>query len=299
MTTTTKGKYMIVLNLQSNFAPFGEGSSVVNGSFPSRCERNVRLPVSDFLTQEFDGKVMVTSLIASSDDIMSIMLVADALDRLSCVKEKYLFMPFVPYARQDHIVAPGESLSLKVFARMINSCGFDKVIVFDPHSDVTAALFDNIEVHSNLALVEKVLEGKSDYWLASPDAGAYKKVGKLADQLGYDKQVIACGKVRDPNPENKGRILGMSVPQVDLEGKDVYIVDDICEGGRTFITLTEELRKQNVGKVYLIVSHAVMSYGDEEIKKHLNGVYTTDSFLSVGNTDAIFVKRIPLCDIIT
>jgi ribose-phosphate pyrophosphokinase len=181
---------------------------------------------------------------------------------------------------------------------MINSCGFNKVIVFDPHSDVTAALFDNIEVYSNLALVEKVLEGKSDYWLASPDAGAYKKVGKIADELGYDRQVISCGKVRDPRPENKGKILGMSVPSVDLEGKDVYIIDDICEGGMTFITLATELRKQNVGKVYLIVSHAVMSKGDLEIQKHLDGVFTTDSFLPVGHVDEHFLKRIPLCDII-
>jgi ribose-phosphate pyrophosphokinase len=229
---------------------------------------------------------------------MKIMLIADALKRIRIVKEVSLCMPFVPYARQDHITAEGEALSLKVFASMINSCCFDEVIVFDPHSDVVAALIDNVHVYSNLQLVKKVLEGKSDYWLVSPDAGAYKKIGKLADELGYDRQVISCGKVRDPRPENKGKILGMSVPSMDLGGKDAYIVDDIVEGGRTFITLAKELRKQNVGKVYLIVSHGVFSQGDEEMKTCLDGVFTTDSFVSVKPVDPNFVQRIPLCDIL-
>jgi ribose-phosphate pyrophosphokinase len=289
---------MITFNLTHGFEPFGVGTELTSITFPSQCEVHVRLPVAAFHKESFDGTVLVTARISSSDDIMRIMFIADALDRIQEVKQKFLFIPFVPYARQDHIVAPGEALSLKVFSRMINSCGFDQVTVFDPHSDVTAALLDRVQVHSNLALVKKVLDGKSDYWLASPDAGAYKKVGKIADQLGYDKQIVACGKVRDPNPENKGKILGMSVPNIDLQGKDVYILDDICEGGMTFMTLARELRKQNVGRVYLIVSHAVMSKGDEEMKKYLDGVWTTDSFATLGQTDPDFVKEVKLCTIL-
>jgi ribose-phosphate pyrophosphokinase len=290
---------MIVFNLSEGFEPYGAGLPFVNGMFPSRCELNVRITEDSFVTPSFDGRVMVTVRVSSTDDIMKVMLIADALKRIRVVKEVSLCMPFVPYARQDHIVAPGEALSLKVIADMINSCGFAEVIVFDPHSDVATALINNVCMVSNLLLVKKVLEGKSGYWLASPDAGAYKKIGKLADQLGYDKQVISCGKVRDPNPLNKGKILGMDVPKVDLLGKDVYIIDDIVEGGRTFITLAKELRKQNVGKVYLIVSHGVFSQGDEEMKQYLDGVFTTDSFTSVKPVDPNFVQRILLCDILT
>jgi ribose-phosphate pyrophosphokinase len=296
---------MITLNLTKNFTPFGGGVDFVNGSFPSGCELNIRIPESCFnprfeenMGPKFDGRVVVTVRVSSSDDIMRIMLIADALHRMNEVKEIYLFLPFLPYARQDHIVAPGEALSLKVFARMINSCGFDQVEVFDPHSDVTAALIDNVLVHSNLALVKKVLEGKKGYWLVSPDAGAYKKIGKLADQLGYDRQIISCGKVRDPNPANKGKILGMDVPHAERNGEDVYIIDDICEGGRTFVTLATLLRKQNVGRIYLIVSHAVMSSGDLELRKYLDGVFTTDSFVRIGQTDPEFVKEIKLCSIL-
>jgi ribose-phosphate pyrophosphokinase len=231
---------MIVLNLTSGFEPFGSGASFTNAMFPSNCELNIRIPGSAFVYQTeenigplFNGRVVVTARVSSSDDIMRIMLAADALNRLKEVKETVLFIPYLPYARQDHIVAPGEALSLSVMAKMINMCGFDEVIVFDPHSDVAVALIENITVHSNLKLVKIALEGKSNYWLASPDAGAYKKVGKLADQIGYNRQIIACGKVRDPRPGNNGKILGMSVPQIDLQGQDVYIIDDIVEGRMT------------------------------------------------------------------
>jgi ribose-phosphate pyrophosphokinase len=290
---------MTIFNLSKGFEPFGAGLPFTNGMFPSGCELNIRIPEDSFASPTFDGRVTVTVQVSSSDDIMKIMLMADALKRIRSVKEISLVMPFVPYARQDHIVAHGEALSLTVIASMINSCGFDEVVVFDPHSDVATALINNVRMVSNLSLVQKVLEGKSDYWIASPDAGAYKKIGKLADQLGYDKQIISCGKTRDPNPANKGKILGMNVPKIDLGGKDVYIIDDIVEGGRTFITLAKELRKQNVGKVYLIVSHGVFSQGDAEMKEHLDGVFTTDSYVAVKDVDPNFVRRIMLCDILT
>ena len=90
----------------------------------------------------------------------------------------------------------------------------------------------------------------------------------------------------------------MAVPNGDHGSKDVYIVDDIVEGGRTFITLAKELRKQNVGKVYLIVSHGVFSQGDKEMKEYLDGVFTTDSFVSVKPVDHNFVQRIALCNIL-
>ena len=289
---------MIIINLNDTFAPFGAGLPIINALFPSRAELNVRIPLPSFKEVGFDGDVLVTARIVSSDDIMSIMLVADALDRIREVKRKSLYLPYMPYARQDHIVAAGEALSLKVIARMINSCNWDRVGVFDPHSDVTAALIERVEVTSNLKLVKRVLDGKSNYWMLSPDGGAFKKVGKLADELGYDRQVIVCGKVRDPRPEYKGRIMGMHVPEMDYQGLDVYMIDDIIEGGRTFIGIAQELRKRNAGKIYLIISHPVLSWGDTEVAKHLDGIFTTDSFVPVGTYDTTFVTEIKLCTIL-
>jgi ribose-phosphate pyrophosphokinase len=93
----------------------------------------------------------------SSDDIMSILLTNDALHRIGYDKIN-LFIPYMPYARQDRVMVDGEPFSLKVFSDMINSCGFNKVFVFDPHSDVSIALLNNCYVINNSEFVNKCIK---------------------------------------------------------------------------------------------------------------------------------------------
>ncbi|MGY0040936.1 phosphoribosyltransferase family protein [Pedobacter sp. NJ-S-72] len=59
-----------------------------------------------------------------------------------------------------------------------------------------------------------------------------------------------CNKVRDVS---NGKIKQITVDQDDLGGKDCFIIDDICDGGATFIGVAKELKKRNAGKVSLIV----------------------------------------------
>ena len=68
----------------------------------------------------------------------------------------------------------------------------------------------------------------------------------------------------------------------EKRGDNVYIVDDICDGGRTFIALASEIRARNAGAVYLIVSHGIFSYGEEPLRRGgIDHVYTTDSFKAI------------------
>ena len=86
----------------------------------------------------------------------------------------------------------GEPFSLKVVAAMINPAGFKKIRIFDPHSEVSTALIDRSYAVSNHGFVADAL---SDYActhsgeapvLVSPDAGALKKIHKLAQHLGIE-----------------------------------------------------------------------------------------------------------------
>ena len=78
------------------------------------------------------------------------------------VKEIELNMPYIPNARQDRVKAAEDVFTLKYFAQMINSLGFSKVTVLDPHSYVSEALVDHIEVQTPKANVQKVLQILSD-----------------------------------------------------------------------------------------------------------------------------------------
>jgi len=111
-----------------------------------------------------------------------------------------LHLPYVPYARQDRVANPGESLSAKVFGGLINARGYRRVVFQDPHSDVTPALLDCVVIDHPLPalrrVVAAVLRENASLALVAPDAaGARKRVLKLASQ--FELPVVFADKVRD------------------------------------------------------------------------------------------------------
>jgi ribose-phosphate pyrophosphokinase len=97
----------------------------------------------------------------------------------------------------------------------------------------------------------------TDFTLVSPDIGAYKKVDKLAEKMGYTGQIATGIKVRDLST---GQIIKSDVNTDDLNGKACIVIDDICDGGRTFIELAQALKAKNAGDLYFIASHGIFSY---------------------------------------
>jgi ribose-phosphate pyrophosphokinase len=135
-----------------------------------------------FLTEFTAGDIVkINTRINSSDDLMNLCLAVDAL-RNMFVSHIEVFIPYIPYARQDRVMNAGEPLSVKVFANIINSLHLNKVTVFDAHSDVSVALLNNCINIPNHDMVKHFLNKLkiSDFVLVSPDIGAYKKVDKLA-----------------------------------------------------------------------------------------------------------------------
>lgn len=279
---------MQVLNLTEDFAPYGEGSLTNTTHLFSGGEVQVRLGGSSLKGES----VLVTIRVNESDDLMRLLLVTDALREIGA-GDIHLFVPYLPYARQDRAVRVGEAFSLRVLADIINAQEYTSVTVFDVHSDVAPALIRRCTVVPNHEFVRKALAGVHDYWLLSPDAGAFKKVALLADAILYTEEIAVCTKVR----VHTGAISGVTVSVSDFGGKEVFIVDDICDGGRTFIALAKEIRTKNPGRINLIVSHGIFSYREEVIRDGgIDHVYTTDSFKKVEST---FITQVQLCDILT
>ena len=223
---------------------------------------------------------------------MLFLLCVDALCRRGMDPSKiHAVIPYIPYARQDRMCDSGESFSLKVFSSLVNSLGLGKVTMVDAHSDVAPALIENSVNLSNSIYVKQALEDIGDpggVLIVSPDSGANKKVHKLVKDLGTGNTVIACDKVRDPTT---GKLSGFRVFADDLGGKSCLIVDDICDGGRTFIGVAQELRRKNAGKLYLFVTHGIFSAGHIELRMAFEKVYCTDSFSTIDNADILGVKQ--------
>jgi ribose-phosphate pyrophosphokinase len=259
---------MILLNLDKNFAPFGQGIEFQSFEFPSGCEPHIKLaPLGNA------DKAKITCRLRNGNDFLRLLLATDALRR-SDVKDIELFMPYLPFARQDRVMVAGEPLSVRVICDILNTQNYSKIQVYDAHSEVAPALLNNCEAISNHAFVAKALEGKKNYLIVSPDAGAYKKIFKLCQYLQYKEEIVLCNKIRNVAT---GSIDHIKLAINDFKGSDLYIVDDICDGGGTFILLTQELKKRNAGSVNLIVSHGIFSKGIEALEG-IDHVYTSDSF---------------------
>lgn len=257
---------MDVLNLDNEFNPFKETISYDSFIF-SGGEVHIKLK------KEAVKDVLISCRLNTSNDVINLLMATDALKRIGAKKIDVL-IPYLPYARQDRVMVKGEPLSIKVFCDLINSQNYNKVLTYDLHSEVSSALLNNLDHIDNYGLVMQTIEPDDDFMLVSPDAGAMKKIYNLAKYIGYNKEVVCAEKVR--NVET-GDILRTHVPFDDFGGKDILIVDDICDGGRTFIELAKILKSKNCGKICLFITHGIFSKGLDVLLEHIDHIYTTDS----------------------
>ncbi len=232
--------------------------------------------------------VVITHRIRNGNDIMKILIAKNALE-LKGVKNFDLVIPYLPYARQDRYCVDGESFTLKVFTNLINSQNFNAVYILDAHSDVTPALLNNCINLSNHSYIlktfqkindieKKRLDEEQELLLVAPDVGSSKKIDKILSSIHYFKGVIQCTKTRDVNT---GKLSNFMVLTQNLKNSPCLIVDDICDGGGTFIGIAEELKKKNAGNLYLFVTHGIFSKGTKELKKYFKGIYCTNSFSTI------------------
>jgi ribose-phosphate pyrophosphokinase len=213
--------------------------------------------------------VCIGLLFRSNNDLFDLAQLVDALRRRESTIKIKLLLPYVPYARQDRVTASGTSLSIKVFADFLNSLKLDQVVVVDPHSYVTPALLDRCAIVSQEdAHLCSGQTGSYDV-IVAPDAGAVKKAEAVAGTYISKPPVIYAHKVRDPATGALGRA-SLSPSDMDfIHGKRVLVVDDICDGGGTFIALGKVLREAGVFSMDLWVTHGIFTKGKEE----LNALY--------------------------
>lgn len=222
------------------------------------------------------GFVTIRAFLKNPQDILELIFVKNAIEQKGNIDkncEWILQLPYIPYARQDRVCDTGEAFTLKEFAsKFINPLNFDKVIVEDPHSDVSASLIDNVVIIPQHELVIEQLAWRIRYnnmALVSPDAGALKKVYKLAKSMG-GLDVFKADKLRDTTT---GEIIATEVHETDFKGRDLLIVDDIFDAGGTFLALAKELKARNAGQVELYVTHGIFARGVDIAAGLIDAIY--------------------------
>jgi ribose-phosphate pyrophosphokinase len=273
----------MTLHLDKNFQPFESDETIAFESFVfAGGEPHIKIKPGFDVAQS----VNITNRLNHFNDLGLLCVAVDALKRMG-VSRIQLFIPYFPAARQDRVMISGEPLTVKVYADIINAMQLDKVTVFDAHSEVTPALLHHCEAIPNHRFIQQVIDRiGSEVKLISPDGGALKKIYKVSEFLG-GVDVVECSKSRDVKT---GKLSGFKVYDDNLAGAECLIVDDICDGGGTFLGLAEELKKKNSGKLYLAISHGIFSKGFDELLKHFAGIFTTDSVKNIEHKGVVQIK---------
>ena len=247
-------------------------------SFPGG-ERHVRISPPEWTPSKWE----ITAHLYSPSDIIDLMLLRDAICRMNPNPNIVLRMPYVPYGRQDRVAVHGEPLSIAVFCNLINSMNFNAVEICDPHSDVTPALLNNVRIIPLQTLITDAVpeDVLATTMLVAPDAGARKRVEKLAMELG-GRHVIYAGKRRDVVT---GKLSGFYIEGEVPQDAPLLVVDDLCDGGYTFVGLANILHQHTKQKIYLYVTHGLFTKGVELLyDAGYSGVYSAN----VRNPEAKF-----------
>lgn len=227
-----------------------------------------------------EGAAVVTWLYENNEELLALVFLTRHLQSKG-VQEITLQLPYIPNARQDRVKAPEDIFTLKYFAEMINSLNFTKVTVLDPHSYVSEALIDRINVQTPKAYVEKVIQKiagneEEKILLFYPDEGAMKRYSAM-----FNRPYVFGMKKRN---WTNGQIQGLEVlGQMELvQGSKVLIVDDICSKGGTFYHSAKALKELGAEQIYLYISHCENSILEGELinSELVERVYTTNSIFT-------------------
>lgn len=236
-------------------------------------ERQVRILDTQFESLELSDKIVVTATITDGNPI-ELLLLIDAIVSLNCIASLDLILPYLPYARADRRFVKGDCVGLSTFARAIDVLSINKTVTFDVHSRearFTLPTLRNVEPYPVIKYVLSNYLVKPTIIL--PDKGSLERYD-LKNPVFDGYPIVHCDKVRDVAT---GALSGFAVPEIGT--KNAVIIDDLCDGGGTFVGIAEVLRRQQPDVIVdLYVSHGIFSKGLQQLSMYFGHIYTTDSF---------------------
>jgi ribose-phosphate pyrophosphokinase len=227
---------------------------------------------------EKGDEVEVVCSLTNPLTVMHLLQTANALDHLSA-RKRVLVIPYLMAARYDRLMMPGDSFDLEVIAGLINSCGFQKVLLWDVHSDVATKLIKNAINIKNRKMVESYR--LQDAILICPDTGAAKKVSEYVGWNGHLKEIVYCNKKRELST---GKITLEVMDAQKCSDRNCVIIDDICDGGGTFLAIAEQIKPKHLT---LIVTHGIFSKGFAALEQKFNAIIVSDSYGKVYNSPIV------------
>lgn len=201
-----------------------------------------------------------------------------------------VIMPFM-YESRQHKRTGRESLDCAMMLQELHAMGVENFITFDAHDPrvmnaIPQDSFDNIScsyqfIKAILAHVEDLDIDKNHMMIISPDEGGMSRAIYYANVLGIDMGMFY--KRRDYSKVVNGRnpIVAHEFLGTDVEGKDVFIIDDMISSGESLIDTAKELKERKARRVFACCTFGLFTSGFNKFDQAyangtLNGVFTTN-----------------------
>jgi ribose-phosphate pyrophosphokinase len=238
------------------------------------------------LSKDIDRKkpTKIHIRINNSDDLFILMQLSDIINRQELFVET-IYVHYLMGMRCDRVFSFDRPFTLKIIANIINSFNAQSVHILEPHSERCLQLINNsrdvgYSVRSLYCGSDEYHDDPSTLCVA-PDDGAYNRCRGIYHAHFVKHRDATTGKL---DPEKlEFNIIDSRFEQIGLGWiKNVVIVDDLCDGGGTFLMelnyLKENVFKDKDVKYTLIVTHAVNDKGLENVISAFDKVIVTDSY---------------------
>lgn len=220
----------------------------------------------------------ILTRLSSVEDIFILLQLTDILRRFEIPYK--IHVTYLIGQRNDRIMSLTSASNFKIIIDMIHNVLPDSIMeLHNPKGQ--PYIIKNIL--STLNIIKwthyfKELYNQKKLVLVLPDYGAYNR---YKEELMMYPKVITATKVRNNTKSELPMTVeldSISLPKID-ENDEFTVIDDLCDGGRTFTLLASELRKLNPKmKLNLVVTHAVNMDGLLIVSKYYDNVFITNSY---------------------
>lgn len=233
------------------------------------------------IDSNIDHKTDLISLVtrlSSMDEIFIMLQAADILNRHGVVFD--LYISYLMSMRMDRVMDFNRPFSLRVVANMIKNCGARDKYVLEPHSNRTleelgakqwVTEFDFIRNNS----IKSRINGLKGTGLIFPDAGAKKRYLISSNNVVCftKKRDLSTGEILEIVPETKDDFNALTF------SNDFLLIDDLCDGGGTFVGIANKVREINKNaRLSILVTHLVNDRGLENLLNNFDEVFITNSY---------------------
>ncbi len=201
-----------------------------------------------------DMVFLIQSTFSPSDNILELLLMIDAVRRASAYKVVAV-IPYYGYARQDRKDKPRVAIGSKLIANMIVAAGADRVITMDLHAPQIQGYFDIPVDHlDSSAIFIPYIENLKleNLTFAAPDVGSANRIREIASY--FNAEMVICDKHR-----KRANEIASMVVIGEVEGRDVVLIDDICDTGGTLAKAAGLLKEKGARSVRALCTHPVLS----------------------------------------